>query len=101
MKCECFRRKDVKELARKLFFMRTGHERVFGCDWFRRFLFRHNDLIGNIKAISVDDDRASLSLKSINEYIEAVLNALKLVTDLRLVLNMDKNSFGKRPEYKK
>lgn len=54
-----------------------------------------------VKSTSVDDDRASISLKAVNEYIDAVLNALKQVTDLRLLLNMDESGFGRRPEYKK
>lgn len=54
-----------------------------------------------VKSTSVDDERASISLKAVNEYIDAVLNALKQVTDLRLLLNMDESGFGRRPEYKK
>ena len=54
-----------------------------------------------VKSTSVDDDRASISLKAVNEYIDAVLNALKQVTDLRLLLNMDESGFGRRPENKK
>lgn len=100
-KCNCMRGKDVKEMAQKLYYIRTGEERSFGKDWFYRFLHRYDDIVGKMKATSVDEDRGSLSLDAINEYIIAIVNALKLVTDLRLVLNMDESGFGKRPDYKK
>lgn len=99
-KCNCMRGKDVKEMAQKLFFEHTGLERTFGRDWFYRFLKRYDKIVGKMKATSVDEDRGNLSLDSINEYIKAIINALKLVTDLRLVLNMDESGFGRRPEYK-
>ena len=59
MKCECLRGIDVKEFIRKLFYMRTRHEIVFGRDWFWLFLIKYKDLIGKVKRISVDD-RVSL-----------------------------------------
>ena len=50
---------------------------------------------------SVDDDRECLSLEKVDEYIKVVLKSLPLITDLRLVLNMDECGFGRRPDYKK
>lgn len=99
--CNCLRGRDVKIKAQDLYHERTGEQREFGRDWFHRFLARHQDDIGKVKTASVDEDRGNISIEKVNEYIDAVLDALPKIKDLRLVLNMDECGFGKRPDYKK
>lgn len=98
---DCLRGFDIKEMAQKMYFDRTGEQRAFGRDWFYRFLARYSEIVGKMKSASVDDQRSSLSLKAINQYINAALDALKKITDLRLLLNMDECGFSKRSQYKK
>ena len=50
---------------------------------------RHSDTISKKKCLSVDDERGSLDREQIERYIAAINDALKGVTDLRLVFNMD------------
>lgn len=98
---DCLRGFDVKEMAQNKYFNRTGEQRAFGRDWFYRFLTRYSEKVGKMKSTSVDDERSSLSLDAINQYINAVLDALTKITDLRLLLNMDECGFSKRSQYKK
>lgn len=87
--CKCLRGKDVKEIAQKLYSDLKGLKWAFERDLFYKFLKRYDKIVGKMKATSVDDDRGNLFLETIKEYIKAIVIALKLVTDLRLVLNMD------------
>lgn len=85
----------------KIHFDSIGKQRAFGRDCFYRFLARYSEKVGKMKSTSVDDERSSLSLDVINQYINTVLDALKKITDLRLLLNMDECGFSKRSQYKK
>ncbi|KAK8890765.1 hypothetical protein M9Y10_035550 [Tritrichomonas musculus] len=98
---DCLRGFDIKEMALKMYFDRTGEQRELGGDWFYRFLAGYSEIVGKMKSASVENQRSSLSLKTINRYINAVLNALKKITDLRLLLNMDECRFSKRSQYLK
>ena len=52
--------------------------------------------IGKVKTASFEEDRGKISIEKVNEYIDAVLNALPNIKDLRIVLNMDQCGFGKK-----
>ena len=102
LESNCLSGTDVRNLAQNFYLARTGHEKTFTRGWFHLFLERHKDEIGKKKkSTSVDDDRGSISINEVNAYIKAHLEALPLITDLRLFLNMDECGFGLRPEYKK
>lgn len=101
LNCNCLSGKDVRELAQKMYSERTLLDRDFSRGWYHLFLERHAEELGKIKCDSVDENRGSISLAEVNEYIKAVNNALPLITDLRLLLNMDESGFGRRPDYKK
>lgn len=77
--CNCLRGRDVKIKAQDIYHERTGEQREFGRDWFHRFLARHQDDIGKVKTASVDEDRGNISIEKVNEYIDAVLDALSKI----------------------
>ena len=97
----CMNGTAVRLLASDLYFKRTLIKHIFDRFWFRDFMKRHSDTISKKKCLSVDDERGSLDREQIERYIAAINEALKGVTDLRLVLNMDETGFGRRPEYGK
>lgn len=97
----CFSGQDVRELAQEIYHRRTDENRIFSRGWFRLFLDRHSDSIGKKKCASADDDRGTISLEKINQYIKEIFEVLPLIKDLRLLINMDESGFGRRPDYKK
>ena len=64
-------------------------------------MIRNEEKIGKKKCPSVDDDRGELSIEFIEKYINEVLSALKQITELRLLINMDEIGFGRLPHYGK
>ena len=81
--------------------MRTEYFHVYG------FTFSWIDIVillrggGEKKCASAEDDRGTISLEKINQYIKEILEVIPLIKNLRLLINMDESGFGQRPDYKK
>ena len=92
--CEYLRGHDAKIKAQELYHERTSEQREFDKDWLQRFLMGHQNEIGKIKTSSVDEQGGNISINAINKYVDAVLNVLPKIKDLRLILNMTNVGLG-------
>ena len=101
LNCDCYNGKGIRELAEQIFFDRTNERRQFNKNWYLTFMIRYQDVIDKQKCTSVDEDRGNISPIKIYKYIDDIKNALQMVTEPRLLINMDECGFGKRCNYKK
>ena len=65
---------------------------------YHRFLNRHADIVKTGKCPSLDEERGDLEWETFEQYFAHVEEALRRLTDLRLLLNMDESGFGTRPD---
>lgn len=95
---DCWDGKDIRNAASQMFHERTCVERVFSRDWLRDFRSRHKDQIEKIKADSLEEKRANISISEVENYFNEIEELMKDPPNPFLLINFDETGFEKRPQ---
>ena len=89
--------KYIQESASSLYKDRTGVDRWFNCDWFCDYKSRYQDDIEKVKAHSIDDIHAELSIEEVDKYINKIEEIMLDHSNPFLLINSHETGFGRRP----
>ncbi|KAH0790775.1 putative transposase [Histomonas meleagridis] len=94
----CLTGKEVRDIASEVYKKRTGIDRDFSRDWCFNFCKRHQDRITKVKVSCVDEERASIDIAQVHQYIANIERILIDPPNPHLLMNFDETGFSKRPD---
>ena len=95
---DCMSGKDIRQAAAELYKDRIGTDRSFSRDWFCDFKRRHHNDLEKVKAPSIEDARADLSIEEVEKYINEIEEMMLDSPNPFLLINFDETGFGRRPD---
>lgn len=98
MSNDCLDGKGIRLVASQIYHRKTGIEKVFSRDWFMDFKERHKEEIKKVTAESLEEERANISIESVNRYINEVEEMMLDPPNPFLLINLDEIGFGRRPQ---